>query len=67
MALITPMGSALTTTALNRAYYGSDTRAQSLLVGAALAAVTLLWGPVRTAVAAGPSGWPAWSGPSWSW
>ena len=48
MALITPVGSALTTTAINRAYYGSDTRAQSLLVGAALAAVTLLWGPVRT-------------------
>ena len=44
MAFVTPVG----TTAVNRSYYGSDTRAQSLLVGAALAAVCLLWGPVRT-------------------
>jgi peptidoglycan/LPS O-acetylase OafA/YrhL len=52
MALITPTGNgALTTagvTAVNRSYYGSDTRAQSLLVGAALAAVLILWEPVRT-------------------
>ena len=34
---------------VNRSYYGSDTRAQSLLVGAALAAACLWWGPVRTA------------------
>ncbi len=44
MALITPVGAS----AVNRAYYGSDTRAQSLLIGAALAAVCLAWGPVRT-------------------
>ncbi|HET6809694.1 MAG TPA: acyltransferase family protein [Acidimicrobiales bacterium] len=32
----------------SRAYYGSDTRAQGLLVGAALAVGCALWGPVRT-------------------
>jgi peptidoglycan/LPS O-acetylase OafA/YrhL len=32
----------------SRAYYGSDTRAQGLLVGAALAIACALWGPVRT-------------------
>ena len=32
----------------SRAYYGSDTRAQGLLVGAALAVACALWGPVRT-------------------
>ena len=46
MALITPVG----TVSVNRSYYGSDTRAQALLAGAALAAVCLWWGPVRTAV-----------------
>ena len=46
MAYLTPVG----TTSVNRAYYGSDTRAQGLLVGAALAAVCLWWGPVRTAI-----------------
>ena len=46
MAYLTPVGS----TSVNRAYYGSDTRAQGLLVGAALAAVCLWWGPVRTAL-----------------
>ncbi len=35
MAALTPVGA----TSVNRAYYGSDTRAQGLLVGAALAAV----------------------------
>jgi len=45
MALITPVGTA----SVNRSYYGSDTRAQALLVGAALAAACLWWGPVRTA------------------
>jgi len=44
MAVLTPVG----TLSVNRAYYGSDTRAQSILVGAALAAVGLAWGPVRT-------------------
>jgi peptidoglycan/LPS O-acetylase OafA/YrhL len=52
MACITPTGNAALTTAgvaaVNRSYYGSDTRAQSLLVGAALAAVLILWVPVRT-------------------
>ncbi|HUZ44815.1 MAG TPA: acyltransferase family protein [Acidimicrobiales bacterium] len=33
----------------SRAYYGSDTRAQGLLIGAALAVLCALWGPVRTA------------------
>ena len=60
MAFVTPVG----TTAVNRSYYGSDTRAQSLLVGAALAAVCLLWGPVRTRAVVGRSGWPVWPGPS---
>jgi peptidoglycan/LPS O-acetylase OafA/YrhL len=46
MAYLTPVGTA----SVNRAYYGSDTRAQGLLVGAALAAVCLWWGPVRTAL-----------------
>jgi peptidoglycan/LPS O-acetylase OafA/YrhL len=46
MAALTPVGAA----SVNRAYYGSDTRAQGLLVGAALAAVCLWWGPVRTAL-----------------
>ena len=32
----------------SRVYYGSDTRAQGLLVGAALAIGCALWGPVRT-------------------
>ena len=33
----------------SRVYYGTDTRAQSLLVGAMLAMITLQWGPVRSA------------------
>jgi peptidoglycan/LPS O-acetylase OafA/YrhL len=45
MAVLTPVG----TTSVDRSYYGSDTRAQGLLVGATLAAVCLWWGPVRTA------------------
>ncbi len=45
MAALTPIGAA----SVSRAYYGSDTRAQGLLVGCALAAVCLWWGPVRTA------------------
>ncbi len=45
MAYLTPIGTA----SVNRSYYGSDTRAQGLLVGAALAAVCLWWGPIRTA------------------
>ncbi len=45
MAVLTPVGAA----SVNRSYYGSDTRAQGLLIGAALAAVCLWWGPVRTA------------------
>ena len=44
MAALTPIGA----TSVTRAYYGSDTRAQGLLVGCALAAVCLWWGPVRT-------------------
>ncbi len=52
MAVLTPVADAALTpagiAAVNRSYYGSDTRAQSLLVGAALAAVCLFWGPVRT-------------------
>ncbi|MHB1444712.1 MAG: acyltransferase family protein [Acidimicrobiales bacterium] len=32
----------------SRAYYGSDSRAQGLLIGAAVAVVCALWGPVRT-------------------
>ena len=46
MAVLTPVGAV----SVNRAYYGSDTRAQGLLVGAALAAACLWWGPVRTAL-----------------
>ncbi len=45
MAVLTPVGA----TSVNRSYYGSDTRAQGLLIGAALAALCLWWGPVRTA------------------
>jgi peptidoglycan/LPS O-acetylase OafA/YrhL len=45
MAVITPVG----TLSVSRSYYGSDTRAQSILIGAALAAACLWWGPVRTA------------------
>jgi peptidoglycan/LPS O-acetylase OafA/YrhL len=45
MALLTPVGAV----SVNRSYYGSDTRAQGLLIGAALAAGCLWWGPVRTA------------------
>ncbi len=52
MALITPTGNGALTSAgvaaVNRSYYGSDTRAQSLLIGAALAAVLILWEPART-------------------
>ena len=44
MAVLTPVGA----TSVNRSYYGSDTRAQGLLIGAALAALCLWWGPVRT-------------------
>jgi peptidoglycan/LPS O-acetylase OafA/YrhL len=33
----------------NRAYYGTDTRAVGILVGAALSAGLKLWGPTRTA------------------
>ena len=33
----------------SRVYYGTDTRAQGLLVGIGLAAFVHLWGPVRTA------------------
>jgi peptidoglycan/LPS O-acetylase OafA/YrhL len=43
MAILT-VGSA----SINRVYYGSDTRAQGLLVGAALAAACQWWGPIRT-------------------
>jgi peptidoglycan/LPS O-acetylase OafA/YrhL len=45
MAALTPIGTA----SVSRAYYGSDTRAQGLLVGCALAAVSLWWGPIRSA------------------
>jgi peptidoglycan/LPS O-acetylase OafA/YrhL len=44
MAVLTSVGSA----SINRVYYGSDTRAQGLLVGAALAAACQWWGPIRT-------------------
>jgi peptidoglycan/LPS O-acetylase OafA/YrhL len=44
MAILTPVGAA----SVNRSYYGSDTRTQGLLIGAALAALTLWWGPIRT-------------------
>ena len=33
----------------SRVYYGTDTRAQGLMVGIALAVAVNLWGPVRTA------------------
>lgn len=46
MAVLTPAGASTA-----RAYYGTDTRAQSLLVGAALAALLALYGPVKTVVA----------------
>lgn len=36
---------------VSRVYYGTDTRAQAMLVGAVLAVVVLLHGPVRTRVA----------------
>jgi peptidoglycan/LPS O-acetylase OafA/YrhL len=42
MWVLTPMG----TLNVNRAYYGSDTRAQAILIGAALALACALWGPV---------------------
>jgi peptidoglycan/LPS O-acetylase OafA/YrhL len=45
MAALTPVGAA----SVSRAYYGSDTRAQGLLVGCCLAAASLWWGPVRSA------------------
>jgi peptidoglycan/LPS O-acetylase OafA/YrhL len=44
MAVLTSVGSA----SIGRVYYGSDTRAQGLLVGAALAAACQWWGPIRT-------------------
>jgi len=44
MAVLTPVGAL----DVDRAYYGSDTRAQSLLVGAALAAALARWGPVSS-------------------
>src|SRR6185437_14017498 len=40
----------------SRAYYGSDTRAQGLLVGAALAIACARWGPVRTRAGARATG-----------
>jgi len=48
MAVITPVGSDPT-----RAYYGTDTRAQGLLVGAAVALAFARWGSVRGARARG--------------
>jgi peptidoglycan/LPS O-acetylase OafA/YrhL len=45
MAVLSPHGGSPS----NRAYYGTDTRAQAILVGAALATAFALWGPVRTA------------------
>jgi peptidoglycan/LPS O-acetylase OafA/YrhL len=36
---------------VSRVYYGTDTRAQAMLVGAVLAVVVLLHGPVRTRLA----------------
>jgi len=48
MAVITPVGGDPT-----RAYYGTDTRAQGLLVGAAVAAAFARWGSVRGARARG--------------
>ncbi len=56
---------------VNRLYYGTDTRAQSLLVGASLSVVLSLWAdgrqrdatlPVRRSrIGRGPSGGPAWA------
>ena len=43
MAVLTRSGADTT-----RAYYGSDTRAQAILIGAALALGIRLWGPVRS-------------------
>ncbi len=42
---------------INRAYYGTDTRAQGLLVGAALATAFTLWGHGRAR--SGQAGWAA--------
>ncbi|MGP8062636.1 MAG: acyltransferase family protein, partial [Acidimicrobiales bacterium] len=44
MAVLSPLG-----TVSNRAYYGTDTRAQGLLVGAALAAAFARWGTTPSA------------------
>jgi peptidoglycan/LPS O-acetylase OafA/YrhL len=44
MAILTTVGGA----GVDRLYYGSDTRAQDLLFGAALAAACQWWGPIRT-------------------
>lgn len=46
MAVLSPAGGATT-----RAYYGTDSRAQALLVGAAVAAAFARWGAVRGAAA----------------
>jgi peptidoglycan/LPS O-acetylase OafA/YrhL len=46
MAVLAPTNA---TASVSRVYYGSDTRAQGLLVGCAVAALCLWWGPVRTA------------------
>jgi peptidoglycan/LPS O-acetylase OafA/YrhL len=43
MAFLTHAGSDTT-----RSYYASDTRAQAILVGAALAVASVLWGPARS-------------------
>ncbi len=43
MAVLTRAGGDTT-----RAFYGSDTRAQAILVGAALAVGSVLWGPTRS-------------------
>ncbi len=43
MAVLTHAGGDTT-----RAFYGSDTRAQAILVGAALAVGSVLWGPTRS-------------------
>ena len=48
MAMLTHGGGDTT-----RAFYGSDTRAQAILVGAALALGSVLWGPARTLRARG--------------
>jgi peptidoglycan/LPS O-acetylase OafA/YrhL len=45
MSALAPVGAA----SVNRAYYGSDTRAQGLLVGCALAALCAGRGPLRSA------------------